>query len=137
MLNGIHGHQDIERVVYGKPAGPESSILKIRGTEIQQRITELAEEAVGYYAFPYERALGGKTTWENVVICCVPCNQKKGARLAAAVGMRLSSVPRRPKKLPDAWRMTFTFQKGMPHGWKNWLRDFSYWNGELENDNTE
>ena len=21
MLNGIHGHQDIERVVYGKPAG--------------------------------------------------------------------------------------------------------------------
>src|SRR5262249_37242294 len=26
------------------------------------------------------RALGGKTTWENVVICCVPCNQKKGAR---------------------------------------------------------
>jgi len=44
---------------HGKPAGPESSILKIRGTEIQQRITELAEEAVGYYAFPYERALGG------------------------------------------------------------------------------
>ena len=22
MLNGIHGHQDIERVVYGRPAGP-------------------------------------------------------------------------------------------------------------------
>ncbi|MDE1939618.1 MAG: acyl-CoA dehydrogenase family protein [Alphaproteobacteria bacterium] len=42
----------------GEMAGPESSILKIRGTEIQQRITELAEEAVGYYAFPYERGLG-------------------------------------------------------------------------------
>jgi alkylation response protein AidB-like acyl-CoA dehydrogenase len=42
----------------GEMAGPESSILKIRGTEIQQRITELAEEAAGYYAFPYERALG-------------------------------------------------------------------------------
>jgi len=83
------------------------------------------------------RALGGKTTWENVVICCVPCNQKKGARLAADVGMRLHSIPRRPRKLPDAWRMTFTFQTGMPHSWKSWLRDFSYWNGELENDNTE
>ena len=22
MLNGIHGHQDIERVVYGRPTGP-------------------------------------------------------------------------------------------------------------------
>jgi len=42
----------------GHMAGPESSILKIRGTEIQQRITELTEEAVGYYAFPNERALG-------------------------------------------------------------------------------
>jgi alkylation response protein AidB-like acyl-CoA dehydrogenase len=42
----------------GKMAGPESSILKIRGTEIQQRITELTEEAVGYYAFPNERGLG-------------------------------------------------------------------------------
>jgi alkylation response protein AidB-like acyl-CoA dehydrogenase len=42
----------------GEMAGPESSILKIRGTELQQRIGELAAEAVGYYAFPYERALG-------------------------------------------------------------------------------
>ena len=42
----------------GHMAGPESSILKIRGTEIQQRITELTEEAVGYYAFPYERGMG-------------------------------------------------------------------------------
>jgi hypothetical protein len=33
-------------------AGPESSILKIKGTEIQQRITELTLEAVGYYAYP-------------------------------------------------------------------------------------
>src|SRR6202789_717596 len=36
----------------GKHAGPESSILKIKGTEIQQRITELTVEAVGYYAYP-------------------------------------------------------------------------------------
>ena len=36
----------------GRMAGPESSILKIKGTEIQQRITELTLEAVGYYGFP-------------------------------------------------------------------------------------
>lgn len=80
------------------------------------------------------------SSWENVVICCVPCNQKKGARLAADLGMRLQTTTRRPKKLPDAWRMTFTFDKGMPHSWRSWLRwlrDFSYWNGELDNDNRE
>ncbi|HEY3636985.1 MAG TPA: acyl-CoA dehydrogenase family protein [Rhizomicrobium sp.] len=40
----------------GRPPGPESSLLKIRGTEIQQRITELALEAVGYYAYPDAQA---------------------------------------------------------------------------------
>jgi alkylation response protein AidB-like acyl-CoA dehydrogenase len=37
----------------GGAPGPEVSFLKIRGSEIQQRITELATEAVGYYANPY------------------------------------------------------------------------------------
>ena len=37
----------------GRPPGPEASILKIRGTEIQQALTELMMEAVGVYALPY------------------------------------------------------------------------------------
>jgi len=37
----------------GQGPGPESSILKIKGTEIQQRITELTVEAVGNYAYPF------------------------------------------------------------------------------------
>jgi hypothetical protein len=39
----------------GAGPGPESSLLKIKGTEIQQRLTELAMEAVGHYAQPYFR----------------------------------------------------------------------------------
>ncbi|MEO7026032.1 MAG: acyl-CoA dehydrogenase family protein [Caulobacteraceae bacterium] len=41
----------------GKGPGPESSILKIKGTEIQQRLTELALEAAGHYGAPYLRDL--------------------------------------------------------------------------------
>ncbi|HZL00768.1 MAG TPA: acyl-CoA dehydrogenase family protein [Caulobacteraceae bacterium] len=41
----------------GKGPGPESSILKIKGTEIQQRLTELAVEAAGHYGAPYLRDL--------------------------------------------------------------------------------
>ncbi len=37
----------------GKPLGPEASILKIKGTEIQQALTELEMEAVGPYALPH------------------------------------------------------------------------------------
>ena len=38
----------------GIPPGAEASMLKIRGSEIQQEITELVLEASGYYAYPYQ-----------------------------------------------------------------------------------
>jgi alkylation response protein AidB-like acyl-CoA dehydrogenase len=37
----------------GAPIGAEVSMLKLRGTEIQQRISELLMQAMGYYANPY------------------------------------------------------------------------------------
>jgi len=40
-------------VAVGKAPGPESSFLKIRGTEIQQTLDWLMMEAAGYYALPY------------------------------------------------------------------------------------
>ena len=43
----------------GQGPGPESSILKIKGTEVQQRLTELTLEAVGTYGHPYERGFAG------------------------------------------------------------------------------
>jgi alkylation response protein AidB-like acyl-CoA dehydrogenase len=43
----------------GRGPGPESSLLKIKGTEIQQRLTELALEAVGNYGAPYFRGFPG------------------------------------------------------------------------------
>jgi alkylation response protein AidB-like acyl-CoA dehydrogenase len=43
----------------GRAPGPEASILKIKGTEIQQALTELMMEAVGPYALPYLPAAWG------------------------------------------------------------------------------
>jgi len=40
-------------VATGKAPGPESSILKIKGTEVQQSLDALFVEAAGYYALPY------------------------------------------------------------------------------------
>ncbi len=42
----------------GRGPGVESSLLKIKGTEVQQRLTELALEAAGHYAAPYFRGFG-------------------------------------------------------------------------------
>ena len=38
----------------GQNVGPESSMLKTRGTELQQAVTELALEVSGHYAFPLD-----------------------------------------------------------------------------------
>lgn len=78
------------------------------------------------------RALGGTTTWENIVTACVECNQKKGGRTPAQAGLRLRSAPVRPKKLPEAFRVTLTFRQGMPESWRSFLRSCAYWHGELE-----
>jgi alkylation response protein AidB-like acyl-CoA dehydrogenase len=40
-------------VKLGKAPGPESSLLKIRGTEVQQALDALLMEAAAYYALPY------------------------------------------------------------------------------------
>jgi alkylation response protein AidB-like acyl-CoA dehydrogenase len=42
-----------------KAPGPEASILKIKGTELQQAISELIMQAVGPYALPFDGAAPG------------------------------------------------------------------------------
>ncbi len=78
------------------------------------------------------RSQGGPTTWENVVICCVPCNQRKGGRTPAQAAMRLLSQPVKPTSLPEAIRLTFLFDKSTPPSWRQFFASYAYWNGELE-----
>jgi alkylation response protein AidB-like acyl-CoA dehydrogenase len=41
--------------VQRRAPGPEASLLKIKGTEIQQQLAELMMQAVGPYALPFDR----------------------------------------------------------------------------------
>jgi len=43
---------------------------------------------------------GGKTTWENVVCCCLKCNGKKGDKLPKEANMKLIKTPVRPRHNP-------------------------------------
>jgi 5-methylcytosine-specific restriction endonuclease McrA len=40
------------------------------------------------------RSRSGETTWENLVACCHPCNNRKGNRTPEEAGMRLARAPR-------------------------------------------
>jgi len=50
------------------------------------------------HVFPRHR--GGETTWENVVCCCLKCNNRKGNRTPQECGMRLPYPPRKPRYVP-------------------------------------
>lgn len=56
----------IASVVDGGAPGPESSILKIRGTEIQQALSELSMEVCGYYAHALNMGepIGNDYAWD-------------------------------------------------------------------------
>ncbi len=48
------------RLKAGQNMGPESSLLKLRGTELQQMLTQLATDAVGYYMSPFNPYIPGR-----------------------------------------------------------------------------
>lgn len=66
------------------------------------------------------RSKGGKTIWENIVMSCYPCNDKKGNNLLSEVGMTLLSVPVKPKVLP--MNEPFIDLRRAPEEWKPYLR---------------
>ena len=74
------------------------------------------------------RRLGGRTTWENIVAACAPCNMRKGGRSPREAGMVLACAPIRP----TSWQLQQRgkrFPPGYLHEtWRDWL----YWDVELE-----
>ena len=74
------------------------------------------------------RSRGGRTTWENVVAACGPCNLHKGARTLRQAGMHLRRKPTRP--LPE--QLQNVGRKFPPnHLHRSWM-DYLYWDAELE-----
>lgn len=71
------------------------------------------------------RARGGRTTWENIVTACVPCNARKSDRTPEQAGMRLRKKPVRPSWVPAMTLRLST--RSIPDAWQDYL----YWTGEL------
>ena len=73
------------------------------------------------------RSKGGRTTWENIVAACSPCNLKKGGRLPEQAKMRPARRPERPTmfELNERGR---AFPPNYLH--ESW-QDFLYWDSEL------
>ncbi|MEL7370103.1 MAG: HNH endonuclease [Myxococcota bacterium] len=97
-----------------------------------QYCREKITRAEATYDHVIPRSQGGTTRWDNIVIACLPCNQKKGGRTPEQAHMRLHTPPERPKSLPPS--MCLTLPNGVPDTWRQYLYDLHYWNGRLDED---
>ena len=57
---------------------------------------------------------GGEDAWENVVTCCVRCNNKKGDKLPEEASMKLTGIPYKP---PSSLYLQVTRQSSVPTSW--------------------
>jgi 5-methylcytosine-specific restriction endonuclease McrA len=74
------------------------------------------------------RARGGRTSWENVVTACGPCNLRKGSKMPRECGM----IPRIEPRRPTSYELQETGRHFPPNYLHESWRDFLYWDTELE-----
>ncbi len=74
------------------------------------------------HVIPRER--GGAHSWENLVACCIRCNNKKSNRTPREAGMTLIKLPKRPKFIPYLSYATFTAALKQ-HAWRDYLEPFA------------
>lgn len=74
------------------------------------------------------RARGGRTSWENVVTACSPCNLRKGSKMPKACGM----IPRHAPRRPTSYELQEHGRQFPPNYLHESWRDFLYWDSVLE-----
>lgn len=74
------------------------------------------------------RKQGGRTTWDNIVTCCYPCNEMKAGRTPEQAGMKLIRKPAKPhvlplhavylesNKIPSVWEPYLDLKHAQQHG---------------------
>ncbi|MEM8921550.1 MAG: HNH endonuclease, partial [Pseudomonadota bacterium] len=74
------------------------------------------------------RSKGGRTSWDNIVTACSPCNLRKGGRMPSEAKMHPAVKPARP----TAHRLQEIGRRFPPnHLHETWM-DYLYWDVELE-----
>ena len=64
------------------------------------------------------KSRGGEDSWENMVVCCARCNNRKGDKLPEEAGMKLIGTPYRPS---SALYLHMTRLSGVPESWYNYF----------------
>lgn len=74
------------------------------------------------------RSRGGRTSWDNIVSACKPCNTKKGSKLSRECKMHPITAPREP----TLYELQETGRRFPPNFLHESWGDFLYWDSILD-----
>ena len=74
------------------------------------------------------RSRGGTSNWQNVVLACVACNDRKANRLPGEAGMKLVRAPKAPEWATHIGVRLGRYRKP---SWERFVSD-AYWSIELQ-----
>lgn len=74
------------------------------------------------------KSRGGKTSWDNIVSACQPCNTRKGSKMPHECNMHPIVEPREP----SIYELRETGRRFPPNFLHESWGDFLYWDSELE-----
>lgn len=84
------------------------------------------------------KSKGGGSTWENIVLSCIPCNQKKDNKTLKEAGMKLLRKPVQPTadslRVSPIDRIKMQIRSRPPKTWEAFLGKIvsdMYWNTQL------
>jgi 5-methylcytosine-specific restriction endonuclease McrA len=76
------------------------------------------------------RSRGGTTTWNNIVLSCIPCNMQKADRTPVEAGFKMHYQPLKPN-----WKPLYAVKMNTgliaKKSWQKFI-DICYWHSELE-----
>ena len=75
------------------------------------------------------KSRGGRATWDNIVLSCIPCNTKKGHKTLEEANMKLSKQPYKPLFNQPEWAPGSDVS--IPKSWDDFIGSM-YWNTTLE-----
>jgi 5-methylcytosine-specific restriction endonuclease McrA len=78
------------------------------------------------------KSRGGKTSWENIVLSCIPCNTNKANKTPHEAKLKMHYDPSKP-----TWHHSLSGRiSSLAHNRLTWQRfiDAIYWNAEIDRD---
>ena len=121
MINGRYRLPEVIKLIQYVPMPYKEAALSRKNIYLRDNYTcrycgKTGGELTIDHVVP--KSKGGRETWENMVVCCARCNNRKGDQTPEQAGMGLKTMPYRP---PSSLYLHMTRLSNVPSSWYDYF----------------